>query len=156
MQEQQRVQEMGLAAAYNKSLYFNRKLGDTAEPPSLPTTPFFRAYHPDTRERQPEIASQSYPGQPSSTRLAPEMVTQVNQILAQGQRLGIEYVDERRFRTNSWNCYGTVEGKGAEAMALLESCLDQYPEHYIRLVAIHPQDRRRLQEVVIQRPSTPK
>ncbi len=81
------------------------------------------------------------------------MVTQVNQILNQGLRLGIEYVDERRFRTNSWTSFTTTEGNGAEALAALEACLSEHSRDYVRLVGISPHDRRRLMEAIIQRPA---
>lgn len=169
VQEQRRVQEMRLAEEYNKSLYFNRKLGDTNDrPSSKPETThttseqFFRSYqdipngnhqrHPShSSSTPPSPSTSSYPGQPSSTHLAPEMVTEVNRILSQGLRLGIEYVDERRFRTNSWNCYGMFEGDGATAIAALESCLADHHNDYVRLVGT-TKDRRRVVENIIQRP----
>ncbi len=141
VQEQKRVQDMRLAEEYNKALYFNRKLGETVE--SRP--------EPANGSAAPAI---SPPGQSSSTQLTADMVTQINQILQQGHRLGIEYVDQRRFRTNSWNCYGMFEGNGAEAIAALEACLSQHPEDYIRVVGISLSDRRRLLEQVIQRPGS--
>lgn len=166
VQEQQRVQEMRLAEEYNKSLYFNRKLGDTRDltPPKQETTysssnQFFRSYQntpngnlqgsspPPPHSPTPS----SYPGQPSSTRLTPDLVTEINRILGQGLRLGIEYVDERRFRTNSWNCYGIFEGDGASAIAALESCLADHRNDYIRLVGT-TKERRRVVENIIQRP----
>ncbi len=167
VQEQQRVQEMRLAEEYNKSLYFNRKLGDTSDrtPPKPETTyspsnQFFRSYQNTPNGNQgssptpppPHFSTpSSYPGQPSSTRLTPELVTEVNRILGQGLRLGIEYVDERRFRTNSWNCYGIFEGNGASAIAALEACLADRRNDYIRLVGT-TKDRRRVVENIIQRP----
>jgi ribulose bisphosphate carboxylase small subunit len=158
VQEQKRVQEMRLAEEYNKSLYFNRKLGDTEN--SAPqreltyangssTTPYPHSPLPAFSEK-PVSSPQ---GQPSSTKLTPEIVTQVNQILQQGQRLGIEYVDQRRFRTNSWNCYGMFEGNGAEAISALEACLSEHTEDYVRVVGINLGDRRRISELVIQRPT---
>jgi ribulose bisphosphate carboxylase small subunit len=162
VQEQKRVQEMRLAEEYNKSLYFNRKLGDTsdrAQPHTeSPTTgDFFRAYEPgvDRPNGQQSAGSpaRSYAGQSSGTHLSPEIMTEVNRILGQGDRLGIEYVDERRFRTNSWNCYGIFQGNGAEAIAALEACLSQHDRDYVRLVGISSGDRRRLAETIIHRPN---
>jgi ribulose bisphosphate carboxylase small subunit len=81
------------------------------------------------------------------------MVGEVNRILSQGQRLGIEYVDDRRFRTGSWQCYGTFEGDASVALSALDSCLGDRPRDYIRLVGITPQDRRRMTEMLVQRSS---
>lgn len=168
VQEQKRVQEMRLAEEYNKSLYFNRKLGDTTDrtPPQPETAAssasFFRAYDPNASEPEnghpahdaaPPPPPKSYAGQPSSNQLTPEIVTQVNQILNQGHRLTIEYVDGRRFRTNSWNSYATFEGNGADAIAALEACLAEHSRDYIRLVGVNPRDRRRIAETIIHRPN---
>jgi ribulose bisphosphate carboxylase small subunit len=165
VQEQKRIQEMRLAEEYNKSLYFNRKLGDTNTPGRKEHSQvgdaqeFFRAYQPTpngshspTPPPPSPSTSTSYAGQPSSNSLAPEMVSEVNRILAQGQRLAIEVVDERRFRTGSWNSYGSFEGDGATALAALESCLDENQRNYVRLVSIDPKNRRRITETIIHRP----
>jgi ribulose bisphosphate carboxylase small subunit len=163
--EQRRVQEMGLAEQYNKALYFNRKLGNTTEQsPAKEEAPTSSAqyYHKydsgnpaSSGNGQSDYPSSpvSYAGQPSSTKLTPDVVTQVNQILKQGLRLGIEYVDERRFRANSWNSYGAFQGQASEAIAALEACLDENSKSYVRLVGIDPENRRRVAETIIQRPS---
>ncbi|MBW4581233.1 MAG: ribulose bisphosphate carboxylase small subunit [Tildeniella nuda ZEHNDER 1965/U140] len=168
VEEQRRVQEMGLAEEYNKALYFNRKLGNTAEQTASKAetpanTQYYHKYESGNPASNPigngsghdqQPASSSYSGQPSSTKLTPDMVTQVNQILKQGHRLGIEYVDERRFRTNSWHSYGSFQGQPSEAIAALEACLDEHTGDYVRLVGIDPENRRRVVETIIQRPNS--
>ncbi len=179
--EQRRVQEMRLAEEYNKSLYFNRKLGSTTapsstQPPEAPAgkatgtngsalnrqdlngSSFYRAYE-DRTEAAPSPRHPITPspaGQPSSTVLTPAMVTTINQILAQGHRLGIEHVDDRRFRANSWTCYGTFDQDGAAAIAALEACLTEHPKDYVRLVGVSdsfaPGVRQRVMETIIYRP----
>ncbi len=161
--EQKRVQEMGLSEQYNKALYFNRKLGNTAEQTSgqeeaPANTQYYHKYDSGNAaggngQSNPQPASSSYSGQSSSTKLTPEVVTQVNQILKQGLRLGIETVDERRFRANSWNSYGAFQGQASEAIAALETCLDENAGGYVRLVGIDPENRRRVTETIIQRPN---
>jgi len=141
--EQKRIQEMRLAEEYNKSLYFTRKVEAIAQ--QAPVSP------PPTVEPTNGHA-QSYAGQPASTHLTPDMVTEVNRILGMGDRLGIEWVDERRFRANSWNCYNTLQGNGAEAIASLEACLEEHYADYVRLVSIAAKDRRRISESIIHRP----
>jgi ribulose bisphosphate carboxylase small subunit len=136
--EQTRIQEMRLAEEYNKSLYFTRKAEELSQN-SLPA---------------PTPNGQSYAGQPASTRLTPEMLTEVNQILGLGDRLGIEWVDERRFRANSWNCYNVLQGNGAEAAASLATCLEEHHGDYVRIVGISAQDRRRISETIIHRPQS--
>lgn len=164
VQEQKRVQEMRLAEEYNKSLYFNRKLGDTSDRPGSQASnhsddpQFFRSYAGNGQMGNGQASnpaapqSTSYAGQPSSNRLTPDVMTEVNRILSQGHRLGIEYVDDRRFRTNSWNCYGSYQGDGAAAIAALAACLSEHPKDYVRIVGIQSGDRRRISETVIQRP----
>ncbi|MDX2228696.1 MAG: ribulose bisphosphate carboxylase small subunit [Leptolyngbyaceae cyanobacterium bins.349] len=172
VQEQRRVQESTLAQEYNKFLY-NRRLGETDTKPESghSATNFFRSYPSDNGRANSVMASESvqrtdstgilphhgpnstasYVGQPSATLLTPDMVTEVNRILGQGYRLGIEYVDSRRFRTGSWNCYGSYEQDGAIALQALESCLTEHPGNYVRLVGIEPTARRRMIETIIQR-----
>lgn len=173
--EQRRVQESRLSEEYHKFLY-NRRFGDTGTPPTAapssdshsrassghsPTASakadgqFFRAYTDRPGNGQvspPAVATASPPGQPSSTRLTPAIVAQVNQILARGQRLGIEVVDQRRFRINSWECVGTFQGNPPAAIAALDDCLSRHPQDYVRLVTISPGDRQRMNETIIQRP----
>lgn len=159
--EQRRVQEMGLAEQYNKALYFNRKLGNTVEQTPVTEAPaktqYYHTYEASNpagngngRDQQPTASSDGR--QPSSTKLTPEVVTQVNQILKQGHRLGVEYVNERRFRANSWSSYGSFQGQASEAIAALEACLDEHTGDYVRLVSIDPENRRRVMETIIHRP----
>ncbi len=141
--EQKRLKDMQLVDEYNRVIG-NRKLGEVNMMPTA-LTPV------KSNERTPPTSS--YSGQPSGTRLAPEMVSELNRILGQGHRLGIEYVDDRRFRNNSWSCYGTFQTDGAEAIAALESCLADHSQDYVRLVGIDSRDRRRVIETIVQRPN---
>jgi ribulose bisphosphate carboxylase small subunit len=159
VQEQKRVQELNLSEEYNKFLY-NRRLGDTADaaiPSSMSQSSpnsFYRSYESGQTEPgngQVKPTRYSYQGQPSSTRISPEMMTTINQVLNQGDRLGIEYADDRRFRINSWNCFATVHGNGSDAVDTLEACLNEHPNDYVRLVSISSKDRRRVAETIIQR-----
>ncbi|MBD2058427.1 ribulose bisphosphate carboxylase small subunit [Oculatella sp. FACHB-28] len=95
----------------------------------------------------------SYEGSGSGSRLGLEMVQQVRDILRSGQKLGIEFVSDRRFRTNSWQSYATVHGNEAEAIAALEACLNEHDRDYIRLVGIDPNAKQRVLETIIQRPN---
>jgi ribulose bisphosphate carboxylase small subunit len=95
----------------------------------------------------------SFAGAHSGSTLGLEMVQQVRDILGRGHRLGIEYVDERRFRTNSWQSYATVQGNEAEAIGALEACLGEHSQDYVRLVGIDPQVRQRVVETIVQRPN---
>jgi ribulose bisphosphate carboxylase small subunit len=131
VREQKRIQELRLVEAYNQSIFRNHALGE----PVNAVVP----------------KAMSYEGSPNSTQLTSEIVGEVNRILQQGYRLGIETVDQRRFRTGSWHCYGMFQGQAAEAIAALEQCLGEHEGDYVRIVGIEPNDRRRLTELMVQR-----
>jgi ribulose bisphosphate carboxylase small subunit len=88
----------------------------------------------------------------SSTTLDPDTLKHLHRLLIGGYWIGIEYVDRRRFRANSWQGYRIVQGGEQAAIATLEACLTEHPSDYIRLVGIEPQARRRVNEIIIQRP----
>ncbi|KAM3090710.1 ribulose bisphosphate carboxylase small subunit [Phormidesmis sp. 146-35] len=150
--EQQRMNEMRLVEEYNLTIG-NRRLGEINMMPAPPVSQSnSQSSSPQNSSPNGHTPTMSYNGQSSSTRLSPEMVSEVNAILGNGHRLGIEYVDDRRFRTNSWNCYGMFDGNGAKAISALESCLSEHHKDYVRLVGINGSDRRRVIETIIQRP----
>lgn len=146
VREQKRIQELRLVEEYNQTIR-NRGLGEIN---MMPT-------HSEPVNSAPTQKSNgstaSYNGQPSSTRLTPEIVREVNGILNQGLRLSVEFVDDRRFRTNSWNCYGMFEGDGAAAISAIESCLNEHQKDYVRVVGING-DRRRVIETIVHRPTS--
>jgi ribulose bisphosphate carboxylase small subunit len=78
----------------------------------------------------------------------------VRDLLAHGYKIGVEHVDERRFRTGSWqSCnVGTIDGE-SDAISTLESCLVKYSDEYVRLVGIDTKAKRRVVEKIIQRPN---
>jgi ribulose bisphosphate carboxylase small subunit len=77
--------------------------------------------------------------------------SQLQSLIEQGARIGIEHVDRRRFRTNSWLCYGMSQGEAA--VQLLEDCLREHAQDYVRVVGINPHNRQRISETIIHRPS---
>ena len=90
----------------------------------------------------------------ASSFLGIEVVSQLRDIVARGQKLGIEHVDRRRFRVNSWQSYSTLNSPSeAEAIARLSACFREFPQHYVRLVSIDPQTNRRTSEPIVQRPT---
>ncbi len=89
----------------------------------------------------------------TSTRLSSEVVDQLRQLIASGYKISAEHVDQRRFRTGSWSSCGQIEANSAsKAAAALEAFLTEYPGEYVRLVGIDPNAKRRVAEVIIQRP----
>jgi len=106
--------------------------------------------HSSDRQRQ---AAPAYNKQSSaSTRLQPEVVEQIRQLIAQGNRVSAEHVDQRRFRTGSWASCGQVDSTNASAaIAAIESFLSEYEGEYVRLIGIDA-NKRRILETIIQRP----
>ncbi len=95
----------------------------------------------------------------ASTTLPPKVLTVLQQTVARGDRLGIEWVEARRFRTGAWQSYGMVDcsanGDQHVAIATLSNCLKEHPRDYVRLVSIQGNsqaDRRRTGETIVQRP----
>jgi ribulose bisphosphate carboxylase small subunit len=158
VEEQQRVQSSLLVEEYNRGLYSRQLIPTTAAsnsnyspngsdnsqtPP--PSNEYYKAY---------SSASNSVSSSGSSSNLTLETQEQVRQILSQGYRIGIEHVDERRFRTGSWqNCaMGEINGE-SDAISTLEACLGDYAGEYVRLVGIDPKAKKRVLETIIQRPN---
>ncbi|WP_017655445.1 ribulose bisphosphate carboxylase small subunit [Fortiea contorta] len=137
--EQKRVENPQLVDEYNR---LNRGRTSQAVIPT-PATPINQ---PSTNGFQPT--------QNASPHLSLETQEQIRQILAQGYKINIEHVDERRFRTGSWqSCLDTHIDAHSDAISALESCLAEYSGEYLRLVGIDPKAKRRVIETIIQRPN---
>ncbi len=82
-----------------------------------------------------------------------EILEQMREILALGNHIGIEYVDQRRFNTGSWKSYaGHQIGDMADAIAVLEACLVEHSNDYVRIFGIDTEANQRLNEIMVQRP----
>lgn len=89
----------------------------------------------------------------TSSRLSSEVVNQLRQLLAGGYKISAEHVDQRRFRTGSWTSCGQIQTNSvSDAIATLSGYLDEYQGEYVRLIGIDPQAKRRVLELIIQRP----
>ena len=166
VREQQRVQTMRLADQYNRAL--RERSGQGAPAPAGPDNAaqpsFYRAYQgSDNGHHQPPAAAQpSAPAcpidsaptpAPTNGRLKPETVDQVKQLLSQGYRVGLEHVDQRRFRTNAWQTCTSLQTQNiGEATAQLEQCLASFPNEYVRIIGVDPKSKQRILEQIIQRP----
>ncbi|MGF1566803.1 MAG: ribulose bisphosphate carboxylase small subunit [Nodosilinea sp.] len=168
VREQRRVEDMKLANEYN------RVLQQAPPPPSSKTEPedFYRAYTPATNgNASPTIEVSSAPQPPDACAvdfglaqstagglseaevLSAEVHQQIHTLLAQGYRLGLEHVNQRRFQTNAWQSGGAIPSQNArDAISALEQSLRQYPNEYVRLIGIDPKTKQRVMEHMIQRP----
>lgn len=141
--EQKQVETMRLSREYNQNLYSDR--------PSPPTemSPVPLAKTPSANNNS-KIANTD---QPPNSQLASEIIEQLQQLLNSGYRIGIEYADQRRFRTSSWKSAESILASGlSEAIAAIETALQEHTGEYVRLIGIEPKAKRRVVESIIQRP----
>jgi carbon dioxide concentrating mechanism protein CcmM len=90
----------------------------------------------------------------SSGKLSSETIDQIRSLLSSGYKIGTEHVDERRFRTGSWNSCKPIESTSAnEVIAALEECIESHQGDYVRLIGIDAKAKRRVLESIIQRPN---
>ncbi|MFQ3679708.1 MAG: ribulose bisphosphate carboxylase small subunit [Pseudanabaenaceae cyanobacterium] len=83
----------------------------------------------------------------------PVALNYIRQWLSAGYKLGTEHADERRFRTSSWHtCAPIAATSEAGAIAALEACMAEHQGEYVRLFGIDPKGKRRVAEVMLQRP----
>jgi carbon dioxide concentrating mechanism protein CcmM len=88
-----------------------------------------------------------------SNYLSADAVEQVRQLLIQGYRIGTEHADQRRFRAAAWtSCKPITGNRESDVLAALEACMAEHAGDYVRLVGIDTKAKRRVAELVIQRP----
>jgi carbon dioxide concentrating mechanism protein CcmM len=89
-----------------------------------------------------------------SNYLSADAVEQVRQLLIQGYRIGTEHADQRRFRASAWtSCKPISASREPEVLAALEACMAEHAGDYVRIVGIDTKAKRRVAELVIQRPN---
>jgi carbon dioxide concentrating mechanism protein CcmM len=73
--------------------------------------------------------------------------------LGQGYGISVEHADERRFRTSSWYTCPSIGAKTETAvLAALTGYLAEYADEYVRLVGVDTKAKRRVAEILVQRP----
>jgi carbon dioxide concentrating mechanism protein CcmM len=102
----------------------------------------------------PRSASFGGNGQAAATSgLNSDVISQIRNLLAQGAKIGMEHADPRRFKISSWtSCAPISSTREADVVAGLEACMREHAGEYVRLIGIDPKAKRRLAEIVIQRP----
>ncbi|MGI2906458.1 ribulose bisphosphate carboxylase small subunit [Tolypothrix sp. VBCCA 56010] len=146
--EQKRVENSQLVDEYNR---LNR--GRNNQP--APTSAVKPASQPSRNSsNEPAKTNGFNQQQTSSTHLTLETQQEIRNILSQGYKIGIEHVDERRFRTGSWQSFAVPQiDAESDAISTLEFFLAEHANEYVRLVGIDPQSKRRVLETIIQRPN---
>jgi carbon dioxide concentrating mechanism protein CcmM len=105
-----------------------------------------------TSGRHSSYAAASSNGAGSGS-LASEVLQQIRNLLQQGYRIGTEHADKRRFRTSSWQSCAPIQSTNErQVLSDLETCLQEHEGQYVRLLGIDPIAKRRVYEVLIQRP----
>ncbi len=90
----------------------------------------------------------------SSSSLSADAVEQVRQLLAQGHRISLEFANERRFRTSSWQSAPALQANQLNsAIAAIESFLSEHNDEYVRLLGTDTKAKKRVTEVLIHQPS---
>ena len=84
--------------------------------------------------------------------LSGEIVQQLNSLLTQGCSIGIEHANKRRFKTKSWLTAGQVNGGNNQVMAAIEKAMSDYSGEYVRIIGVDPDAKRRVAEIIVQRP----
>lgn len=167
--EQKRIQEMRLVEEYNQFRTFNTQFGASPIPQEnrqqslnpIPHSPYnpIMPPHPINRTGATVMQGDSSGstlvsgGKFISTKLGIDVLEKIDQILSSGYRIGLEYADKRRFKTGSWNSCGLKGSESEEDIIQgIETCLKEHPQDYIRLLGIDPIAKRRVMEMVIQKP----
>ena len=85
--------------------------------------------------------------------LSSDIKTQVRSLLAQGCIISTEHANRRRFKTKSWLTGERIESRNeSHVLNELDSVLREYQGEYVRLIGVDPRARRRVVEMVVQRP----
>ncbi len=138
VREQQRIVELSLVKEYNQALNFQSgNLGKLKD------------------NENPELISNNVGiNSENNSNISGEIIEELTQLLTQGYGVGIEYVDQRRFKTNSWlSCANIQNHQPSEAIKELEQCLLEHQKDYVRLIGIDPKAKKRVLEKIIYRPN---
>ncbi|WP_338442200.1 ribulose bisphosphate carboxylase small subunit [Synechococcus elongatus IITB4] len=97
--------------------------------------------------------STSSPSYASNGSGSGDVASQVRGLLSQGYRISAEVADKRRFQTSSWQTLPTLSGQSeSTVLSALNALLQEHQGKYVRLIGIDPAARRRVAELLIQKP----
>ncbi len=177
VKEQQRLQNMRLAREYNQVLQ-NAQSGGIDQPPVFSHR---SAMGNEQESTSSQVSKSSVPasevqasppasatangkgdgnghgngngnGNGNGAHLPSDVARQIQQFVNQGYRIGVEYVEPRRFSTGSWkSCSSIQTNNESDAIAQLEACLATNQGNYVRVFGVDPK-KRRMAETIVQRP----
>ena len=87
-----------------------------------------------------------------SANLEGDVASQINSLVAQGCAIGIERASKRRFKTKSWLTVGQIDGSSSKVFNAIEQAMLEYPNEYVRVVGVDNNAKRRMAEIIVQRP----
>jgi carbon dioxide concentrating mechanism protein CcmM len=96
--------------------------------------------------------SRSSSGSHSNGSLGGDVAAQINSLVSQGCSIGLERASTRRFKTKSWLTVGQVNGGSSKAFNAIEQAMTEYPNEYVRVVGVDNNAKRRMAEIIVQRP----
>ncbi|MGL5795548.1 MAG: ribulose bisphosphate carboxylase small subunit, partial [Waterburya sp.] len=81
-----------------------------------------------------------------------DVAQQINNLITQGCSIGIERASQRRFRTKSWLTVGQINGGTNKVFSAIEQAMAEYPGEYIQVIGVDADAKRRIAQVIVQRP----
>ncbi len=94
----------------------------------------------------------SYNSAPSSSDSG--VAAQIRQVVNRGGKISVEYANKRQFQTSSWQSGGFLAGSNEGAIvSQLNQFISAHPGEYVRVVGVDPVAKRRVLEVIAQRPN---
>jgi carbon dioxide concentrating mechanism protein CcmM len=82
-----------------------------------------------------------------------EIRNQIRALLSQGYTIAGEHADARHFKTKSWHNCGVVDSyREDQVLSAIAAWLQEYQGEYVRLLGVDKSAKRRVLEVIIQRP----
>ena len=100
--------------------------------------------------RNRSTSSSSYSN--GNASLNGDVASQINSLVSQGCGIGIERASKRRFRTKSWLTVGQVDGSSNKVFNAIEQAMSENPNEYVRVVGVDNDAKRRMAEIIVQRP----
>ena len=88
----------------------------------------------------------------SNGSLNGDVAAQINSLVSQGCAIGLERASKRRFKTKSWLTVGQVDGSSNKVFNAIEQAMAEYPNEYVRVVGVDNNAKRRMAEIIVQRP----
>jgi ribulose bisphosphate carboxylase small subunit len=133
VREQNRISELSLVKQYNQAINVENKTA-IAENQIIPS-------------QTPILTNQN------DFQIKPEIIQDLQNLINNGHNIGIEYVDQRRFKTNSWmSCAGLQTNNLSEITSALANCLAEHQRDFVRIIGIDTKAKKRILEKIIHRP----